>query len=417
MDLLLPLLSSMFLFIMVGEANHPSLEPQVYWRTILPNTPMPSAIAQLLQPDVYNKNTDTSVTVGKNGVNVNTGKDTTVSVGNDGVNVNTGKGTTVDVGHGGVNVNTGKSKPGGTTVGVGKGGVDVHTGKGTSVNVGHGGVGVQTGPNHKPGGTTVNVGKGGVGVVVKPKGKPVVVHVSPFVYNYAASDDQLHDAPAAALFFLRRDLRPGKSFNLKITDSTAPAAARFIPRSVAKSVPFSTAELPSILTGFSIPEGSSMAAATKKTLSECAEAAVEGERKLCATSLESMVDFATESLGTREVVAVATEGGAAGGEAKKYEVGSVRKVAAAGGKGVVACHSEAYAYAVFFCHATAEAEVYEVEMVAAEGGGLKAVAVCHTDTGRWNPKHLAFRVLKVRPGSVPVCHFLPRDHVVWAAKA
>ncbi|XP_020574932.1 BURP domain-containing protein 3-like [Phalaenopsis equestris] len=190
MDLLLPLLSSMFLFIMVGEANHPSLEPQVYWRTILPNTPMPSAIAQLLQPDVYNKNTDTSVTAGKNGVNVNTGKDTTVSVGNDGVNVNTGKGTTVDVGHGGVNVNTGKSKPGGTTVGVGKGGVDVHTGKGTSVNVGHGGVGVQTGPNHKPGGTTVNVGKGGVGVVVKPKGKPVVVHVSPFVYNYAASDDQ-----------------------------------------------------------------------------------------------------------------------------------------------------------------------------------------------------------------------------------
>ncbi|KAB5513985.1 hypothetical protein DKX38_027891 [Salix brachista] len=28
-------------------------------------------------------------------------------------------------------------------------------------------------------------------------------------------------------------------------------------------------------------------------------------------------------------------------------------------------------------------------------------------------KHLAFQVLNVKPGTVPVCHFLPQDHVVW----
>lgn len=355
-------------------------------------------------------------------------------VGKGGVDVNTGKGTSVNVGPGGVDVNTGNSKPSGATVGVGKGGVNVNTGKGTSVNVGHGGVGVNTG-NSKPGGTavgvgkggvnvhtgkgtSVNVGKGGVGVGVKPKGKPIGVHISPLEYNYAASDTQLHDDPNVALFFLRNDLRPGKKFTLQLADNTASTTAAFIPRSEAESIPFSAAELPSILARFSIPVGSAEAAATEETLSECEAAPVAGETKLCSTSLESMVDFATMSLGTREVVAVATEGGSTAGERLAYKVGSVRKVAAAGGKGVVACHPKEYAYAVFFCHATAATEVYEVEMAAAEGGGtaVKAVAVCHTDTAGWNPKHLAFRVLKVKPGTVPVCHFLPQDHVMWAEK-
>ncbi|KAH0449472.1 hypothetical protein IEQ34_020164 [Dendrobium chrysotoxum] len=415
MGLFFPLLSSVFLCVIVVGANQANLDPQIYWRTILPHTPMPSAIEKLLQPDVYDNKPDTSVNVGKDGVIVNTGKDTSVNVGQGGVNDNTGKGTSVNVGAG---VNTGNSKPGGTTVGVGKEKVNVHTGKGTSVNVGHGGVGVQTGPTHKPGGTTVNVGKGGVGVDVKPKGEPVVHHASPFdIYrNYATTDTQLHDNPAIALFFLRQDLRRGKQFTLQLADGGG-AATAFIPRSSAESIPFSTSELPAILSRFSIPVGSAEAAATEKTLSDCEAAPMAGEKKLCATSLESMVDFVRTRLGTTEVVAVATEGGGSAGERRFYKVGLVRTVAEAGGKGVVSCHQAAYAYAVFFCHATTSSEVYEVEMVEEGGGtGVKAVAVCHTDTAGWNPKHLAFRVLNVKPGTVPVCHFLPQNHLVWAEK-
>lgn len=114
-------------------------------------------------------------------------------------------------------MNTGKGKPtGGTTVNVGKGGVNVNTGKGkpngggTTVGVGRKGVGVNTGH----GNTSVNVGKGGVNVNTGHKGKPVTVNVqpggpSPFVYNYAASADQLHDDPNVALFFLEKDLHQG----------------------------------------------------------------------------------------------------------------------------------------------------------------------------------------------------------------
>ncbi|KAL0905848.1 hypothetical protein M5K25_024290 [Dendrobium thyrsiflorum] len=240
---------------------------------------------------------------------------------------------------------------------------------GSSLNVGKDVVIVNTGK-----GTTVNVGKGGVGVDVKPKGKPVIVHASPFdaYKQYAATDTQLHDNSAVVLFFLRQDLRRCKQFTLQLADGGG-AARAFIPRSSAEFVPFSTEELPAILSRFSIPVGSAEAAATEKTLRECEAAPVVGEKKLCATSLESMVDFATTSLGTRKVVAVATEGGS--GDRRVYKVRSVRTVAAAGGKGVVSCHPEAYVYAVFFCHTTASSEVYEVEMAAEGGGtGMKAVA-------------------------------------------
>jgi hypothetical protein len=57
-----------------------------------------------------------------------------------------------------------------------------------------------------------------------------------------------------------------------------------------------------------------------------------------------------------------------------------------------------------------------VPLEGVDGNRVKAVAVCHTDTSQWNPKHLAFQVLKVQPGTVPVCHFLPQDHVVWVSK-
>nr|GLL16852.1 BURP domain protein RD22-like [Ipomoea trifida] len=54
-------------------------------------------------------------------------------------------------------------------------------------------------------------------------------------------------------------------------------------------------------------------------------------------------------------------------------------------------------------------------LVGANGAKVKAAVVCHKDTSAWNPKHLAFQVLKIKPGTVPVCHFLPEDHIVWVA--
>ncbi|KAJ0624856.1 putative BURP domain-containing protein [Helianthus annuus] len=354
-----------------------AVTPEVYWKSVLPNSPMPKSIKDLLYTE-WSDEKSTAVGVGKGGVSVHTGKP--------------GKRTDVGVGKGGVGVHTGK--PGKRTdVGVGKGGVGVHTGK--------------------PGkGTHVGVGKGGVNVHTRHKGKPVYVGVgkgpNPFVYKYAASENQLKDNPNVALFFKENDLHQGKEMNLHFTKNHEKAT--FLPRQIADSIPFSSNKLPQIYEEFSVKPDSMEAEIMKQTLSECESTGIEGEEKYCATSLESMVDFSTTKLG-KTVKAISTEVSAKESTPlQKYKIEVAKKLAA--NKAVV-CHKQNYAYAVFYCHKTASTQAYAVSMVGADGTKVNAVAVCHTDTAKWNPKHLAFQVLKVKPGTVPICHFLPEDHVVW----
>ncbi|KAM7277296.1 hypothetical protein ACFE04_019162 [Oxalis oulophora] len=427
---ILPILA-LFLALTLA-ACHAALSPQLYWESKLPNTPMPKSLSDLLQPDMMEEES-TSVSVGKGGVNVNTGKGkpggTSVSVGKGtgvhvstgkgtsgthvsvgrkgGVGVSTGKGTHVSVGKGGVGVSTGAGK--GTHVGVGKGGVSVGTGKGTHVGVGKGsGVSVGTGK-----GTHVSVGKGGVGVSTGHKGKPVYVGVnpgaSPFLYNYAATETQLHDDPNVALFFLEKDMHQGTTMNLHFTKDSQKAS--FLPRQVAEKVPFSSNKLPEIFSEFSVKPGSTEAKTMTKTISECENPEITGESRYCATSLESMVDYSTSKLG-KNVEAISTEVEKPTGVQKYTIVDGVKKLS---DKNSVVCHRQEYAYAVFYCHSTETTKAYEVPLEGSDGSKVKAAAICHTDTSGWNPKHLAFQVLNVKPGTVPICHFLPEDHVVWVS--
>ncbi|MQM00591.1 hypothetical protein Taro_033328 [Colocasia esculenta] len=235
---------------------------------------------------------------------------------------------------------------------------------------------------------------------------------SPFVFisnQLAATEDEIRNEANADIFFLEKDLYPGAKRMLHFT-RRAPAAA-FVPRPVADAIPFTSEYFPHILTSFSIEPNSPKAEAIKKTLQSCDDATEAGEAKRCVTSLESMVDFATSSLGTHKVLALSTEG------AKKRQFYTVAPSGvqrlSTGGK-LAACHAEPYPYAVFYCHAAATAiRAYMVSLVGEDGGRATAVAVCHTNTSGWHPKHLAFLVLKVKPGAVPVCHFLPQDNVIW----
>ncbi|CAK9182715.1 unnamed protein product [Ilex paraguariensis] len=284
--------------------------------------------------------------------------------------------------------------------------------KSTSVGVGKGGVNVGAGKGKQGGGTNVGVGKGGVSVGTSQKGKPVYVGVSPgpvpFLYKYAATENQLHDNPNVALFFLEKDMHVGTKMNLHFIKSTN--AATFLPHMVAKSIPFASDKIPDILNRFSVKPNSVEAEAMKKTIKECEEPGITGEEKYCATSLESMIDFSTSKLG-KNVQAMSTEVEKET-QLQEYRIAGVKKMA---GGDTVICHKQSYAYAVFYCHKTHNTKAYMISLKGTDGTAAKAVAVCHKDTSAWNPKHLAFQVLKVTPGTVPICHFLPEDHIVWVS--
>ncbi|XP_057799615.1 BURP domain protein RD22 [Salvia miltiorrhiza] len=334
---ILPFIAFLSVAIVVSHAALPSEE---YWNSVLPNTPMPKAVKELLQPtSEWLEDKSTSVGVGGGGVNVNNNNNTHVSVG-------------------------------------GKGG------------------GVTVGTHNR-------------------RGRPVYVRVapgqSPFIYHYAATESQLHDDPNVALFFLEKDLYAGNKMNLHF--SKPANVETFLPRHVADSIPFSSSKLPEIYSEFSVKPDSDEAEAIKKTIQECEDTELVGEERFCATSLESMVDFSTFVLG-KDARAVSTEAESA--EQKVYRIEAVTRMPS--DKPVVVCHKQEYAYAVFYCHKTDTTVAYGVSLVGAGGSKAEAVAVCHRDTSEWNPKHLAFQVLKVKPGSVPVCHYLPENHIVWASK-
>ncbi|KAJ9555880.1 hypothetical protein OSB04_010494 [Centaurea solstitialis] len=234
---------------------------------------------------------------------------------------------------------------------------------------------------------------------------------NPFYYLYAATDDQLQDDPNLTLFFLENDLQRGKEMNLHFTKTTGPSST-FLPRRVADTITFSSKKLPELYARLAIKPDMVESQSMKQTISECEDKGMEGEEKYCATSLEAMLDFSTSKLGN-EVKAISTEvkyTREMTTPLHKYTIKGVKKLA----DRAVVCHKLNYPYAVFYCHKTdTTALVYAVSLVGEDSTKAKAVAICHTDTTKWNPKHLAFRVLKVKPGTTSVCHFLPEDHIVW----
>ncbi|XP_027084056.1 BURP domain-containing protein 3-like [Coffea arabica] len=229
------------------------------------------------------------------------------------------------------------------------------------------------------------------------------------------TEAQLRNHQNVTVFFLKRDLHGGSIMNLQFVNLLDNTTA-FLPRQVADSIPFSSKSVPEILNKFSVNPNSVQAEAMKELIADCEEPGIEVEDKYCATSLESMVDFTTSKLG-KNVGAISTEAQKTDPKILKYVIVNVFKLND-DDKAIVACHKQDYVYAVFYCHTLRRTDAYRVNLVGADDGAkVKAVVVCHEDTSAWTPKHVAFQLLKVKPGSVPICHFLPEDHFVsWALK-
>ncbi|XWS73612.1 hypothetical protein CRYUN_Cryun02cG0143500 [Craigia yunnanensis] len=210
------------------------------------------------------------------------------------------------------------------------------------------------------------------------------------------------------IYFFENDLHPGKKMKLE-EFGKARNGTRFLSRRVAETIPFSSDKFPGILNLFSLKPESKEAKVMNRTLANCERPAIEGEDKCCATSLESFVDFSVSKFG-RNIQVLSSE---VETETENQEFSIGNKGMKMMGEKEIVCHKMKYPYAVFLCHSLDKTAVYKVPLVGKDGTKAKALAVCHKDTSAWNPNHMAFRVLKVKPGTVPICHFLMRDNLVW----
>ncbi|KAG5620969.1 hypothetical protein H5410_006187, partial [Solanum commersonii] len=238
---------------------------------------------------------------------------------------------------------------------------------------------------------------------------------------HAATEDEIHEikneTPTQSdhqdnflykPYFFEKELVKGKVINFPSLKNKNKAP--FWPRQFVESIPFSSKKIPQILNYFSINNNSKDAKTIEETVKVCEEPAMKGEKRKCATSLESMVDFGIFMLGTNNVKVVATEVQGENQMVQKYTIKEVELMA--DGLNMI-CHKLNYAYAVHFCHGGGGTKTYMVSMIAVDGTKVKAISICHKDTSLWNPKGLPFVVLNAKPGAPSICHYLQDDQIVF----
>ncbi|XP_020271213.1 LOW QUALITY PROTEIN: BURP domain-containing protein 6-like [Asparagus officinalis] len=195
---------------------------------------------------------------------------------------------------------------------------------------------------------------------------------------------------------LEEDMLSGTKVKMHFMRTTAGSGATFLSRQAATTIPFSSASLPAILTHFSVNPNSVTASHSRKPYTSAEKPAIAEENKYCATSLESMVEYATSTLGTRHVSALSTVMSKEGAPDQEYVLSRVKKMS---GSNFVACHARKYPYAVFYCHTVQGITAYQVSMVGEDGTTVEAVAACHTvflfcSFGQYKGKLCPFKFLQ-----------------------
>ncbi|KAI5355013.1 hypothetical protein L3X38_007908 [Prunus dulcis] len=354
----LPLIFALLSLAAVALANHAAQPaPQLYWNSVLPNTQMPRSISELLHPDSTNEEKSTNI-----------------------VNA----------------VGDGKSKRSYSLSNYGSPPPNVQEHYG-------GGVKVYSQKNYEGGVKIYSRKNYGGGVKIYSQRR--------YRRGSPPSDNQLLHYKDLAIFFFEKDMRPGATMKFQFPRNSN--TATFLPRESAQSIPFSSNKLPEIFGHFSVKPTSEEAKTIKQTIEECEAPGLKGEEKYCATSLESMVDFSTSKLGTRNVEAISTEILEKGATMSMHNYTTMPGLKKLAGDKVVVCHKENYPYAVFFCHAIKQTAAYVLSLKADDGMKVKAVTICHLDTSEWDPEHLSFQILNVKPGTTPICHFISTDAIAW----
>ncbi|XP_022726933.1 BURP domain-containing protein BNM2A-like [Durio zibethinus] len=224
-----------------------------------------------------------------------------------------------------------------------------------------------------------------------------------------------HMDPSQNIFFKIDDFKVGKTMVIYLPSKDLSAFPHLLSREEANSIPFSSTQLTQLIEFFSFSKDSRQAKAMEYTLRQCELEPPKGEIRFCATSLESMLDFACSVFGLDAHLKVLTTTFLKKPTVflQNYTILGVPKQIPT--RRIIACHTLPYPYAVFYCHSqkSTETRLFQVSLGAENGDRVQASAACHMDTSQWDPDHVSFRLLKIKPGSSPVCHFFPPDNLVW----
>ncbi|QHO55350.1 BURP domain-containing protein [Arachis hypogaea] len=240
-----------------------------------------------------------------------------------------------------------------------------------------------------------------------------------------SNDDHKHDHhhhhhdidPSLMVFLTMKDLKVGQRMPIYFPKRDPSTSPKLWPKQEADSVPFSLEKLPQLLQLFGFAGDSAQAKAMEDTLRECESKPIKREVKFCATSLDSMLDFAQSILGKDSGFRVLSTSHKTKSSVSFQNYTMLEDIKEMEAPKMVACHTMPYPYGVFYCHSqTTLNKVYRVPLEGDNGDKVEAIVVCHLDTSEWGSSHPSFQVLAVKPGTTSVCHFFPADNLIFVPK-
>ncbi|KAL3534548.1 hypothetical protein ACH5RR_003009 [Cinchona calisaya] len=235
-------------------------------------------------------------------------------------------------------------------------------------------------------------------------------------HSHSSSHMMHHMDSATNVFFVADDLKLGKTMPIYFPDGNPnPLSSPYLlPKYEADAIPFSLKQLPNILNHFSFPQDSHKAQVMENTLGACEAKPIEGETKICATSYETLIDFARKILGLETNIKVlSTHRPMRSNSAVLQNYTITEAPERISTPKMVACHTMRYPYIVFYCHSQeGDNRLHKTSLLGENGDRVEAIAVCHMDTSHWNRDHVSFRVLGIEPGTAPICHFFPAENFV-----
>ncbi|KAL2897940.1 BURP domain-containing protein 5 [Bienertia sinuspersici] len=188
--------------------------------------------------------------------------------------------------------------------------------------------------------------------------------------------------------------------------------SKFLPSHVTKSMDIASINLQDILNILSVNPKSAEAKLISKMLKECKEKGIKDEVRYCATSLNAMIDFITSRSHSKKGKFIVASTEEENETLMEYTIQKAQKLGNDDKHNIV-CHRLNNPFVVFLCHNIKSTDIYGVSLVGANGKQMNATAVCHKNTSEWYRGHIAFQLLKLEPGTKPICHVLSGDAVVW----
>ncbi|MCH82108.1 polygalacturonase non-catalytic subunit AroGP2-like, partial [Trifolium medium] len=178
--------------------------------------------------------------------------------------------------------------------------------------------------------------------------------------KYDVLEHETLEVPFPGIFFRERQIKEGTIMMMgDIQDMTL--KRYFLPRSLASKLPFSSSKMGEMKKMWNkVFDEKTLDKMIKYSTYECQRKAARDETKLCANSIEDIIDFSKSLLGPNITVRTTENGN---GAMENILLGHIKAINGGNVSRSLTCHAYLFPYMMYYCHSVPAVRIYDVEIL------------------------------------------------------